>query len=254
MNYNIDLIELVSELSPIQQQLGFEKEEGNIILRAKEESSKIAYKLVAPESYFDYPGKFLRFYEYKRFKSFFDIFNYSIKKDETSVPILDATLNDEGEIVDLIIKSAKGKQQFTYRAAIESAIEKPRFNNVKMPSIDAELFLSQQQIDHLQKMINLIQDKNEKSGIKFNFVNDKMIVSFINMTTSDSYEIEYSLINPVNEEFSFSTDKDGIILLPSANYKFIISSRGLMEIHMQRDDEINLNLYISKQLRTGYRG
>ena len=27
MNYNIDLIELVSKLGPIQQQLGFEKDE-----------------------------------------------------------------------------------------------------------------------------------------------------------------------------------------------------------------------------------
>jgi hypothetical protein len=254
MNYNIDLIELVSDLSPIQQQLGFEKEDDKIVLRAKEESTKIAYKLIAPVDYFDYPGQSLRFFEYKRFKSFFDIFNYSTRKDETSTPILDANLSDRGEVVDLIIKSTKGKQQFTYRTAIEGAIENPEFNNIVLPSVDAELILSQQQIDHLQKMINLIQDKGEKSGIRFQFEGSTMKVSFINMTTSDSYEIEYDLINAVKESFEFVTDKEGLTLLPSADYKFNICARGLMEIHMNRDDAINLNLYISKQKRSGYRG
>ena len=78
MNYNIELIELVSKLAPIQQQLGFVKDGDSVILRAKEVATKIAYKLVAPVSYFDYPGQNLRFYEYKRFMSFFNIFNNKI--------------------------------------------------------------------------------------------------------------------------------------------------------------------------------
>lgn len=248
MNYNIDLIELVSKLGPIQQQLGFEKDEDNIVLRAKEEATRIAYKLVAPASYFEFPGNALRFYEYKRFKSFFDIFNRSNKDAELSdTPILDANLNSAGEVMDLIIKSTRGKQQFTYRTAVEGAIEDPNFNNIKLPSVDAELTLSQAQIDHLQKMIGLIQDKTEKSGIRFQFTGTIMKISFINMTTSDSYEIEYDLTQPVSEDFTFITDKEGILLLPSAEYKLSVSNRGLLAFHMNREDAIDLNLYISKQ-------
>ena len=76
--------------------------------------------------------------------------------------------------MDLIIKSTRGKQQFTYRTAVEGAIEDPNFNNIKLPSVDAELTLSQAQIDHLQKMIGLIQDKTEKSGIRFQFTGTTM--------------------------------------------------------------------------------
>ena len=67
------------------------------------------------------------------------------------------------------------------------------------------------------------------------------------MTTSDSYEIEYDLTQPVSEDFTFITDKEGILLLPSAEYKLSVSNRGLLAFHMNREDAIDLNLYISKQ-------
>ena len=236
MNYNIELIELVSKLAPIQQQLGFVKDGDSVILRAKEVATKIAYKLVAPVSYFDYPGQNLRFYEYKRFMSFFNIFNNPNKDASLSdQPILDANL------------TSKGKQQFTYRAAIPGSIEEPNFNGVNLPSIDATLSLSEAQVEHLQKMIKLIQNGDDKSGIKINAVNDILKVSFINMATSDSYEIEYKLDSPVSEEFKFVADKDSIMLLPPANYSLSICSRGLIVFHMDREDAIDLNLYVSKQ-------
>ena len=248
MNYNIELIELVSKLAPIQQQLGFVKDGDSVILRAKEVATKIAYKLVAPVGYFDYPGQNLSFYEYKRFMSFFNIFNNPNKDASLSdQPILDANLTESGEVYDLIIKSSKGKQQFTYRAAIPGSIEEPNFNGVNLPSVDATLSLSEAQVEHLQKMIKLIQNGDDKSGIKINAVNDILKVSFINMATSDSYEIEYKLDSPVSEEFKFVADKDSIMLLPPANYSLSICSRGLIVFHMDREDAIDLNLYVSKQ-------
>ena len=248
MNYNIDLIELVSKLAPIQQQLGFEKDGNNVILRAKEVATKIAYKLVAPVTYFDYPGQNLRFYEYKRFMSFFNIFNNPNKDASLSdQPVLDANLTDSGEVYDLIIKSSKGKQQFTYRAAVAGSIEEPNFNGVNLPSVDASLSLSEAQIEHLQKMIKLIQNNDDKSGIRIEAENDILKVSFLNMATSDSYEIEYKLDAPVTEPFKFVADKDSIMLIPPANYTLNICSRGLIVFHMEREDAIDLNLFISKQ-------
>lgn len=250
MNYNIDLIELVSRLSPIQQQLEFVKDSeiNAIVLKAQEENKKVAYKLIAPVDYFDFPGKSLRFYEYKRFKNYFDIFNKP-NKDEAlaDVPMLDSAVNDSQDVYDLIIKSSKGKQQFTYRMAAEGTIETPTFNGVRLPTLDAKLNLSQLQVEHLQKMIGLIQDSKEKSGIKLEAEGEYLKVSFRNITTSDSYEIEYKLETPVEKEFTFIVDKSSLLLLPSADYELEICNRGLIQFHMIREDDINLNLYVSRQ-------
>lgn len=256
MNYNLDLIELVSRLAPIQQQMEFTKDDCAVILKGQEENKKIAYKLIAPADYLDFPGEGLRFYEFKRFKNYFDIFNRP-NKDETiaDVPVLDTEVNDSGAVRDLIIKSSKGKQQFTYRMAAEGTIETPTFNGVKLPSVDAKFSLSQAQIDHLQKMIGMIQDSKEKSGIKLEAEGEMMKFSFRNITTSDTYEIEYKLDTPVETPFTFVVDKEGLLLLPSADYELEVSARGLIQFHMLRDDNIDLNLYISKQrVMSNYRG
>lgn len=249
MNYNIELLDLVSELAPIQQQLKFfKKDDDTIALLAQQMDKKIVYCLEAPAADFEFPGEAVRFFDYKKFKSFFDIFNISGKEEELNdTPILDVNLNDAGEVYDIIIKSSKGKQQFTYRTACEGAIDTPTFKGIDFKNLSASFTMSEAQVNHLQKMINLIQDKTERSGIKFQAKDDILTVSFMCLATSNSYKIEYKLDNPVQEEFTFSTDKEGICLLPSAEYAVSIDSRGLIRLHMNRDDNIKLDLYISKQ-------
>lgn len=249
MNYNIELLDLVSKLSPIQQQLKFAKEhDGSIVLVAQEVTKKVVYRLSCPWEYFEFPGTAVRFFDYKKFKSFFDIFNNPDKDVELNeVPVLDTLLTNDGEVHDIIIKSSKSKQQFTYRTAADGMIDEPKFSNVDMRSPATSLNFSKAQIDHLQKMIGLIQERNEKSGIKFIGKDNKLIISFVCLATSNSYKIEYDLPVPVTEEFTFNTDKEGLLLLPSAEYKMVIDPRGLINFHMMRDDEIKLDLYVSKQ-------
>ena len=249
MNYNIELLDLVSDLAPIQQQLKFSKDsDGNIFLAAKHIDKKVVYCMHCPGEYFEFPGTAVRFYEYKKFKSFFDIFNNPDKDEALSEhPVLDANLNESGEVYDIIIKSSKSNQQFTYRTACEGAIEEPDFKGVDFQTIAAKYVIPSAKISHLQKMIGLIQDKMEKSGIKFHGEGNKLTVSFLCLATSNSYKIEYELAEPVAQEFTFTTDKEGILLLPTADYEINIDPRGLIKFHMVRKDEINLDLYISKQ-------
>lgn len=249
MNYNIDLLDLVSKLSPIQQQLKFaKKEDGTIALAAKETCKKIVYCLSCPWEYFEFPGSAVRFFEFKKFKSFFDIFNNPDKNaDLNEMPILDTILTDAGDVKDIIIKSSKSNQQFTCRTAAEGMIDEPQFSKVDFQTIAAKLKLTKAQIEHLQKMIGLIQEKTEKSGIKFTGKGDTLTVSFVCLATSNSYKVEYKLAEPVTKDFTFSTDKEGILLLPSADYMMTIDPRGLIKFHMIRDDKIDLDLYISQQ-------
>ena len=52
MNYNIELLDLVSKLSPIQQQLKFAKDQdGSIVLVAQEVTKKVVYRLSCPWEY-----------------------------------------------------------------------------------------------------------------------------------------------------------------------------------------------------------
>ena len=75
----------------------------------------------------------------------------------------------------------------------------------------------------------------------------KLIISFVCLATSNSYKIEYDLPVPVIQDFTFTTDKEGILLLPSAEYKMVIDPRGLINFYMMRDDQIKLDLYVSRQ-------
>jgi hypothetical protein len=83
--------------------------------------------------------------------------------------------------------------------------------------------------------------------VKFTGKDKKLIISFVCLATSNSYKIEYDLPVPVTQDFTFTTDKEGILLLPSAEYKMVIDPRGLINFHMMRDDQIKLDLYVSRQ-------
>ena len=73
------MINLLSELYPIQPQLAFYKVDDKIVLKAQEVRQKLAYKLEAPAEYFDFPADSLRFYDFKKFMDFFNTNNLKIR-------------------------------------------------------------------------------------------------------------------------------------------------------------------------------
>lgn len=246
MNYNIDLINLLSELNPIQTQLEFQKTDEKIILKAKELKERIAYKLEAPADYFDFPAESLRFYDFKKFLDFFNTFNVVSRNEElTDTPILDTVSTDDGEISNIIIQSSKGKQQFSYRTGVRGTIDVPTFNDIKIPNVASSFSISEAQIEHLRKMINLVYDnKNTPGGIKFECSGDNMKIVLFNMVSSNKYEIEYKLDTPVDKDFTLTVNREGFLLVPTASFKVEIGVKGLI-FHMIRDDKIDLKLGMS---------
>lgn len=245
MNYNIEMINLLAELYPIQPQLAFYKVDDKIVLKAQEVRQKLAYKLEAPTEYFDFPAEALRFYDFKKFMDFFNTFNVDSKDEQLKdTPILDATLLESGEISNIIIESSKGKQKFSYRAAIPGTVDEPQFNNLALPTIGAKVTLSEAQINHLKKMVNLIYDKSTPGGIKIECAGDTMKVTLHNIVTSNSYDIEYKLNGTAEKDFNLTINREGLLLLPSASFDIEVGPKGLI-FHMLRDDNIKLTMGIS---------
>lgn len=245
MNYNIEMINLLSELYPIQPQLAFYKVDDKIVLKAQEVRQKLAYKLEAPAEYFDFPAESLRFYDFKKFMDFFNTFNIESKDEQLKdTPILDATLLESGEIFNIIIQSSKGKQKFSYRAAVRGTVDEPEFNNLALPTVCAKVLLTEAQINHLRKMVNLIYDKSTPGGIKIDCYGDTMKVTLNNIVSSNSYEIEYKLNSPATKDFSVTINREGLLLLPSAAFDIEIGPKGMI-FYMQRDDSIKLTMAIS---------
>lgn len=64
MNYNKNLINLISQLSNIQQQLVMEKDGEVFKMRANDDKLNVCFTLTAPLSYFDFPGEKIGFFNF----------------------------------------------------------------------------------------------------------------------------------------------------------------------------------------------
>lgn len=243
MDYNKNFIDLVSELCSFQSELNFIKQNNQVVLRAKEENTKIAYTLYAPENYFDFPGDYLGFYDFTEFRKYFKIYDNPNKDTELAdAPVLDVNFTESGNIYQVLIKSSKSNQQLKCTTAPRGILEDPNFNGVKLPSVDATLNMSVAQIDNLKKMISIIKP----ASVKMTFKNDVCEISFENIVNHNEFTCVYNLTKPIDDTFVVETDIIGINGLPSGDYEVNVCNRGYLHYHQVRADDIDLNLYVSK--------
>lgn len=245
MNYNKDLIELISELSTIQSQLIFEdKDEQTFTIKANDKDVTTCFILNAPKAYFDFPGQKIAFYDYSKFKKYFNIFDKPSKDPAISnTPKISIELNPNREAHILQISSSIDSRCFNHKLGNPDVIAKPQFNNVVFPSIDAELTLSASDISDLQSMINTVAADN----ICFCCENNTCRITLSNTFSGDTYSSEYELINPVTTPFEINTPKSGIVSLPTNAYKVKFCARGLIELSQLREDDINLTIYLTRK-------
>lgn len=245
MNYNKDFIELLSELSAIQTQLIFEETENNLFnVRANNSDTTVCYKLIAPKSYFDFPGSKIGFFDFSKFCKYFNIFDKVTKDPATSnTPKLDIETNAAGNGVALHISSSIDSRSFVNRLGDPDVIAKPQFGDVGVPSVDAELSLSAADIIDLKSMIGIVSADN----VKFEFHDNVCTTVLSNTFSGDTYSSEYTLAYSVKAPFEFTVPKSGIMPIPSSAYHLEICSRGLIKFTQLREDEIKLAIYITKK-------
>ena len=245
MNYNKEFIDLMYQIKPITNTFGIIKDVQTDTLKIGYKGESIGFILTAPAEYLEFPGDFLGFMDFDRFIKYYNIFNI-VNKDEalSDTPLLDYNLNEDQQVGEIVIKSSKGKQKFTYRAGTPTSVRAQKFNGVKLPSIDALFKLTEAQTEHLHKIMSIVKP----DLVNFAFNGSTCVVTIANMIFSDSYEIEYTLDNPVETNFSFPVLAESINLIPGGEYNLEVCKKGYIGFHQVRDDKINLELYISKKV------
>ena len=247
MNYNKNLIDLLDEASQIQKQLIINKDANTkiIAIKANDPDVSVCYTLSAPEDYLNFTGTKLAFYDFTKFVKCFRVFDIKSKDEKLSdTPVLDGVVNANNETTDIIIKSSKTKQKISYRAARADVLTQPVFNQIKMPAVDCKFTITQEEFKHLRYMLDSVI---EADTIKFTWDNDVCKITLKNMKTSNYYDVEYKLTTPANLNGVLEIQTKGLKQMPEAGYTVEVASVGLVHFTMDRNDDINMNLYISKK-------
>lgn len=250
MNYDTNFVSLVTELAAINPQLIFKKseegEDAKVSVKAIEGTDKsVCFFLDAPASAFDFKSDSLAVIDFKRFVSYYNTFNKPNKDEKLAdSPVLSVEYNDDEatEAIVMHIKSKKGKASFRHRLANEDVIVKPTFSKVKFPSTDAKFSLTKNQIDELNKLISL----TAADRIKWSFNGSLCTITLFNTRTSDTYENDYALSTSTETPFEFTTLSKGFGLLPEGSFNVEVCKNGIMDFKQDRDDKIDLQLYIAK--------
>lgn len=247
MNYDPKYISLMTELAAINPQLIFRKtEEETVSVKAIEGTDKsVCFFLDAPARAFDFASESLAVIDFKRLVSYFNTFNKDSKDEsKADAPVLSVEYSDDEatEAVTMHIKSKQVKAAFKHRLANEDVIVKPNFNKVKFPSVDAKFTLTQDQIAELNKMLSL----TGADRIKWAFSGSVCTVTLFNTRTNDTFENVYVLNESVENDFDFTTLSKGFTLLPKGSYNLEVSKGGIMSFKQDRDDALDLILYIAK--------
>lgn len=246
MNYNKNLIELLDEASEIQKQLIINKDATNktIGIKANDTDVSICYTLNAPEDYLDFPGTKLAFYDFTKFVKCFKVFDIKNKDPKLAdTPVLDTVVNGNGDVTDLIIKSSKSKQKISYRTARSDVLTQPVFNTIKMPNVDCTFNITQDEFVHLRYMLDSVI---EADTIRFDFDADVCKITLKNIKTSNYYEIEFKTTAKMNTG-SIEVPTKGLKMMPMAGFNVEICTAGLIHMNMEREDDIKMDLYISKK-------
>lgn len=245
MNYNKELIELISDLSTIQTQLIFEDQnDQTFTIKANDKDVTTCFILNAPKSYFDFPGQKIAFYDYSKFKKYFNIFDKPAKDPAMSnTPKLDIETTAQGSGYMLKVSSSIDARCVNNKLGDPATVAQPQFRNIVFPSVDAELSLSAADVADLQSMVNTVSADN----IQFNCSDQVCRVTLRNNFSGDTYSTEYALTNPIQVPFEINTPKTGIMALPTESYKVKFCSRGLIELTQLREDDIKLTIYLTRK-------
>lgn len=253
--YNPDFIETVHTLSGISEQLLFNREidetTNKEVVALRIRSETLIYTLKAPIEYFDFGADVLAFFD---FNKFYNVYRFSVTTNENKelvAPVIKAEIDDEensmtnGEVTMLVIESSRNGNNRTinHRISTPDVIDKPNFKNIKFKNnTNCEFNLSKENLDTLKKMASL----NTSDEIIFSGEGDSLKVDFRSSKVMDTMNEVYKT-NCDSNPFSLKVGADGLQKIPSGDYTTEYMENSLIKFHQNRNDEIDLNLYILRK-------
>jgi len=227
VQYNSELFDLLKDLTSINTQVVFEKdEEGKISVKRADSESTIAYQLKAPANYFEFEADQLAFYNYPEFYQYFK----ALGEPELSINQKSITLKEGSSKTNYLLSNP------------ESIPDGPKSINFKDPDVRIEL--SAEDLDELLKMIGLINSK--KAEVTGN--GEELTIKVFNNLHSNTFEKKFKAENlsEFNGEIDFVMFSTTFSNLPSKrNYVIEIKSQGFIKISLV-DENIKLDIYTGR--------
>jgi len=227
IQYNSELFDLLKDLTSINTQVVFEKDEdGKILVRRVDSESTIVYQLKAPAEHFNFEEDQLAFYNYPEFYQYFK----ALGEPELSI---------NGKSIILKEGSSRSSYLLSNPEAIPAG---PKAINFKDPDVRFEL--SSEQLDEILKMAGLINSKKAQVYGDGKKITLKIFNSLHDNVFEKSFEVEN--LSNFADEIDFVMFSDTFKNLPAKrNYIVEVKSQGFVKISLV-DEDINLDIYTGK--------
>jgi len=227
VHYNAELFDLLKDLTSINTNVVFEKEDnGNIVVRRADSESTIAYQLKAPKDYFDFDEDQIAFYNYPEFYQYFKAFG----QPEMSI--------DEKK-VRLVEENSKTEYLLSNPESIPSGPKSINFNNP-----DVRINLSAAELDDLLKMIGLINSKKAQIFGNGEGITIKVFNNLHDNTFEKTFKVEN--LSNLTEDIDFVMFSDTFRNLPpKRDYVIEIKAQGFIKISLV-DEKVNLDIFTGR--------
>jgi len=227
VQYNAKLFDLLKDLTSINTNVVFEKDDkGNIVVRRADSESTIAYQLKAPKDYFDFDEEQIAFYNYPEFYQYFKAFT----QPEMSI--------DEKKV-----RLVEGNSKTEYLLSNPETIPAgPKSINFKDP--DVGINLSAAELDDLLKMIGLINSKKAQVFGNGNSITIKVFNNLHDNTFEKTFKVEN--LSKIKEDIDFVMFSDTFKNLPpKRDYVIEIKAQGFIKISLV-DEKVSLDIFTGR--------
>jgi len=226
IDYKIEYLDLIYELTTISEQIIFNKTDDSIINSRHDEGKTIAYHIEVPNTYFNI-DKTIGIYDYKEF--------YRFIKTLDSPDIIQ---NDNN------LTLVKDKSKLVYTLSDTESL-KPDTKKISwIEEYDCSFDLSKETLNELIKINN-----NMKSTItSITCSNDEINLKFMSKKGEDfnnSFDKKISLNGEIETNFDFIISSDIFEKIPKRDYVVNIKNPGHIKITL-KDEFIKLNIFISR--------
>ena len=227
LTYSSDLLKTINDLTIINQGVAIVKEPDseNIEIRKCDKDKVVYYHLIAPSKYFSIPES-VSFNDYPKFYNKFSMFD-----------------NPDLEYEKPFMVCKSGSSKATHNTASTTVVV-PDFKRLRLPSVDRKFKLTPEMIKSFRDLSSPGYFDSNRLTLEFK---EKDIFRCHSTKNKNKFEDELPDVEKTTDkEFSVRLNSKAFSLLPSATYSVKVSEGGLLELEMERTDDISVRLYLSR--------
>lgn len=224
VKYNPEYLKLLKHLSNINEKILIKKtdDQKEIEIEGKNIATTVAYTLKTKIEDFQFDGDEVGFYQFPEFFELFDAFDSpKIKQHDAKFEII------------------KDKSKITYYTADPESIP-AIFKKIKFEEPDASFTLTEDDMNHIKKMIGLV----DADAVSFIVEDNVLTVVLAGDEKDNSYQKEYEIEDSIDVDISIPTRIFEVA--PKGDYEIQIKEEGVMRFIYKNEQKFELNLYTAE--------